>query len=242
MFNIALCDDDRELCAWFSETLHNSTDLLIPCHLTVYDSGTALCEQMCAGIQYDLIFLDIQLNENSDGIGVGRVIRQSLGDYKVDIVYISYNTQYALDLFQNSPFDFLLKPLTVSRIINTINKVMNANLKLDNVLEFSIKKQPHIVKTKDIVYITSELRKIVLYTRDQKYEFYGKLDEVTRHLPGTDFIFTHKSFLVNWSYVKEIHDRDVELFNGTKIPLSRNFKKEVMNIYFRYAKERYDHK
>lgn len=241
MFNIAICDDDKEFCTWFSAVLYN-TDLLIPYHLTIYHSGAALCKQLKAGVQYDLIFLDIQLNETDDGIGVGQFIRQNLGNYHVEIVYISYSTQYALRLFQNHPFDFLTKPLEASPIANTINKIMKMKLELDHVLEFSIKKQPHIVKTKDILYITSNLRKIVLCTQDQKYEFYGKLDEVAKRLPGTDFIMTHKSFLVNWAYVKEVHDTDVELLNGTKIPLSRSFKKEVMNIYCRYAKEHYDNK
>ena len=50
MFNIAICDDDKVLCEWFSDIiLSNKAKILLPYNIAAYYSGSELCEQLNKG-------------------------------------------------------------------------------------------------------------------------------------------------------------------------------------------------
>ena len=59
----------------------------------------------------DLLFLDIKFEDGMDGIAVGKELRADLKNEITQIVYISGLESYAMQLFQNRPMDFLLKPV-----------------------------------------------------------------------------------------------------------------------------------
>lgn len=111
MFKIAVCDDEKELRDWMVGIIRRSGNgLWQSCSMDQYSSGEALCKAMEAGAGYQLIFLDIELDA-MDGVEAGRYIRTRLDDHAVQIVYISWKTGYAMSLFGNQPYDFLVKPL-----------------------------------------------------------------------------------------------------------------------------------
>ena len=120
MLMIAICDDDKELCEWMKQIFIKDEEQITDEYtLDVYYSGAELCKNMEQGISYGLILLDIELNEpyKIDGVSVGKYIRESIRDFEVRIVYISYKTEYAMELLQNQPFDFLVKPLEEDRLL-----------------------------------------------------------------------------------------------------------------------------
>ena len=53
----------------------------------------------------DILFLDIEL-PGMNGVSVGKYIREILEDENIFLIYISSKQNYALQLFQNHPFDF----------------------------------------------------------------------------------------------------------------------------------------
>ena len=54
----------------------------------------ALSDDVC----YDLIFLDIELQNELNGVQVGNVIRDDYNDERTQIVYISWNRKYQYQL------------------------------------------------------------------------------------------------------------------------------------------------
>lgn len=137
MFKIAICDDEQSLCDWFVGVIHHSqNDLWQSCSIDQYASGEELCKVMAAGAEYQLIFLDIELDA-MDGVEVGRYIRSRLNDYAVQIVYISGKTRYAMSLFQNQPFDFLVKPLDEKRVVHIIKRIIEVNTGLNKTVKFT---------------------------------------------------------------------------------------------------------
>lgn len=50
---------------------------------------------------------------------------------------------------------------------------------------------------KDILYICSYSRKIVIYTKDREYEYYGKIDEAIKNLKSDIFVRISKSCIIN---------------------------------------------
>ena len=89
----------------------------------------------------------------------------------------------------------------------------------------------HIVlkdKTKvyisDLMYIKSEDHYLRLFTNDTKSAFVrGKLSQIKEELPP-NFIQSHRSYIINSNFIKQINNNHIILLDKTEIPLSRSHK------------------
>ena len=66
-------------------------------------------------VKYKKNELDIELI-STNGIKVGKFIRDELENLEIAIVYISSKSSYAMNLFRVQPIDFLVKPIEKERI------------------------------------------------------------------------------------------------------------------------------
>lgn len=124
MLNIVICDDEKGTCEELKDILLNhSSRNQTSYHIETYYTGTDLSEALMNHNRADILFLDIAL-PGVDGINVGKMIRNTMGDEQTVIVYISSSKSYALELFQNRPFDFLTKPLEEEKITSVMDKIL----------------------------------------------------------------------------------------------------------------------
>ena len=80
---------------------------------------------------------------------------------------------------------------------------------------------------KDILYFTSNARKISVITNKDKYTCYGKINELNNI---TGFIKVHKSFLVNLNYLKEYSYKSLKMTNNDNIPISQSLRPYVKTL------------
>lgn len=73
-----------------------------------------------------------------------------------------------------------------------------------------------------IMYAESKGRLIKLYLVDHRYTFYGVLREMEQELKERRFARVHKSYVVNFDYVRRIHHEKIHMGNGEILPLSRS--------------------
>lgn len=53
----------------------------------------------------------------------------------------------------------------------------------------------------------------------------GKLGNIAIQLPP-NFVRTHRSYITNRNFVRQVQRQFLVLMNGTEIPISRNFQKQ----------------
>ena len=106
-------------------------------------------------------FLDIELVQ-SDGIEVGKFIRNDLENIQTHIVYISSKQAYAMQLFQIQPFDFLIKPITGLQLKETLSKSLKYHRQETLYFEYQKGGSLFRVPFKDIAYFTSMDKKSCL--------------------------------------------------------------------------------
>ena len=78
------------------------------------------------------------------------------------------------------------------------------------------------------MYIKSEDHFIKLFLNNGKSHFVrGKISQIKEELPP-NFIQSHRSYIINSNYIKQINGNHITLIDKTEIPLSRlhrgNFK------------------
>ena len=107
MIHIAICDDE-EYFRMREEKLVGEymKKRKYGCTIDVYPSGKEMLHAADVSMQYDIIFLDINMEE-MDGLETARRIRQASA--KVHIVFVTAYITYALEGYKVNAARYLLK-------------------------------------------------------------------------------------------------------------------------------------
>lgn len=183
----------------------------------------------------DVIFLDINI-PMLDGILLAKTINKF--KYKPKIVFITAYKEHAVEAFELEAFDYVLKPYSDQRIINTLNKLKDCEenekvLKREQNLEEKSDMQDTItmwkndkiivLKFDDIYYCEANERETIVYTKENEYIVKSSISEFFKNLPSNQFFKTHRSYIVNINKIKEI----IPWFNSTYILKLNDIKKEI---------------
>lgn len=227
MLRIAICDDDETLCASLEQMLlEYGKQHLLTIETEVFYSGEAMLQPLKRKEQYDIVLLDIELYQ-INGIEVGAYIRNELNNQKLQIIYVSGKEQYAMQLFPNRPFDFLVKPVTYAQIAACMDQYRSIYDAQPQYYQFMAEKREYKVAASEILYFESIGRMLCVHLTDGERELYGKLDSIAQEAFAADFLRIHKSFLVNPTYVVCYYADEVRMSDGAKLPISRSHQKQV---------------
>ena len=237
MLYIAVCDDELKIGAELERILIDILGKLnIKYEIDVFFGGEELQNRMEAGAHYDLIFLDIEFAQGQvNGVDVGRIIRDTHHNYLASIVYISWERNYALQLFDVQPLNFLIKPLTYEMIDDVIKKYLKlAGLWL-GAFTYRVGHDSFKVQIKDIVYLESANKKLILHlVGGRQEEFYGSIKEAYEgQLRKFDFLFIHAAYVVNFDYVTAMKFNQVYVAGSdAPLPISKHRRNEVKETYY----------
>ena len=228
MFQIAVCDDDKILCAALENILlEMESRFQEKIEVEVFYNGRDLWNTLQqGGYEMDLLFLDIRM-QYLDGIELGRRIRDVLGNECMQIVYISNYDSYVLELFEVRPLHFLKKPLTKQVIERVVQKAWNLTKTQKQWYCYLSGKAMHKVSLSEVLYFSSQ---VTIHTTTGNREFYGKLSDVAKYVTDYNFISIHKSYLVNFVYIDIIRHSEVILTNGEILPISNSHKEVVQKF------------
>ncbi|MBD5542894.1 MAG: response regulator transcription factor [Lachnospiraceae bacterium] len=231
----AICDDEINIQFTIEKYLQNIfKEYAIEAEIECFDSGDKLCDAYKKG-KMDLIFLDIEY-KGRNGVAVGKYIRETIGDETVQIAYVSGNTGYAMELFEYRPINFLVKPISQQEIRRVIDKyLILSNQKIEK-FQYKIGKSILYVSLSDIVYFSSRARKITLHGRSGTSEFYGSLEQIYNQVKGKQFLYVHKSFIINYQCIQKMEYEQVTLIDGTIIPISQSRRSAIRKQFLEIKK------
>ena len=243
MLNIAICDDEKEISSELENTLIEIlTQLDTIYEIDVFSSGEQLCKQLDTKKYYDLIFLDIEFaKEQINGIDVGKIIRDVHQNNFTSIIFISWEQKYSMQLFDIRPLNFLIKPLQYDKIQSTIKTYFSIHKRLNNTFSFKRGHDTVVLLLKDIVYLESIGRKLLIHLVNGQQElFYGSIKEAyTEQLKNSDFLFIHASYVINFDHISTLKYTEVFMGNNMiRLPISQNNRNQIREQYFKIAVNR----
>lgn len=183
--------------------------------------------------QVHLLFLDIQMPKIS-GIDFLRTLQNP----PLVILTTAY-PQYALEGFDLSVLDYLLKPISFDRFFKAVMKARDhyehrqpANVNVQQELKddyIFIKADNKLVKLayNEIVFVEALQNYVALHTADKKFITYLTFKSIEESLPADLFLKVHKSYLVAIAKIASIEGNEI-IAGSHRIPISRNLKDEVM--------------
>ena len=180
----------------------------------------------------DLVFLDVQKPE-LDGFAVV----QQIGTEKIPAtIFVTAFDQYALAAFDANALDYLLKPfgkMRFERALNLTHTMHSLGKGTTYIDRLPVAENGRIVfvNTRDIQWIESAGNYAKLHTAARQYAVRDTLVTLEKKLNPRDFVRIHRSTIVNFQFVKEVHPwfhgyHRVLLANGQELRMSR-YQQEV---------------
>ena len=233
---VAICDDEPEVCALLEDMLIDIFETKgARYEIEPFYSGESLCAEMQRQV-FDLVFLDIELKRKS-GIDVGRYIRNTLGNESVQIAYISAKTGYAMELFEFRPINFLIKPLEYTKVAKIIDKYFKITMQNSQFFEYKKRADFFKIPMSDILYFESKNRKIRITMLQGEDEFYGSMEDVYSMVKNHQFLYIHKSIIVNYRQIKKISYEQIVMIDGTVLPISQSRRPAIKKMCIKIRKE-----
>lgn len=222
-----LCDDEKHTCAELERILTDyASKRGVKLETEVFFSGDTLIDYLSKEESPDILFLDIEL-PGANGVVIGDYVRRVLENEHIFMIYISSKERYALQLFKNRPFDFLIKPLDAEKIFGVLDNIYRIAGKSNLNFEYQTQGTACRIPYRDILYFQSTGRKIHITTVQGTRSFYGKLTAIEEKLPPYLFLSIHKSYLVNPRYVEEYTYEYVKMTNGDLLTISKANRPKV---------------
>lgn len=180
----------------------------------------------------DLIFLDINMPEIS-GLSFARSINKNM-----KVIFTTAYREYAIDGFDLKAVDYLLKPISFERLIQSIEKFKNESLSFrpensfnmasEKTNFFFVRSNRKMIKINfdDLQYIESLADYVKLFVNDTAIITRETITSIEAKLPTKKFLRVHRSFIVSIDKIDSYTQEYIEI-QQKAIPISRTYKTDV---------------
>lgn len=234
MLRIAICDDEEKVCSALEAfVILTCKEIHIESEIDIFSSGSILINHLIKGSMYNIFFLDIELNDES-GITISDCIRNKVNDESAQIVYVSGKTEYDRQLFAFRPFSFIEKPFDVDVIRTTLKKYMRIYGDKNDLFHYKYGHDTYWLNLSSVLYFKSNRKLINIISLSLKDEFYGTMSGLIEQLSTQGFISPHKSYLVNYCFIKAFQADAIIMINGDEIPIARGKRDEISKLQLHF--------
>lgn len=200
----------------------------------------------------DIVFLDIEMPS-----GTAFDLLNKFTSIPFEVVFVTAYSEYAIKAFKYSAFDYLLKPIDLDELNNTLTNYANKNKKdssdqiqlLLNLFQEKNHKRiaiPEtdglsIVDTDDIIRCESDGNYTNIFLTDgSKLTSSKTLGEYEELLPTNIFFRIHRSHLINLNHIMKFVKNDggyILMKDRSEIEISRRKKSDFIELLSNFNKK-----
>lgn len=182
----------------------------------------------------DLMFLDIHMPKL-----MGHEFLRTLRN-PPKVIFTTAYKEYALEAFELDAVDYLLKPITLERLIKAVNKLDGAAIAEtrhevnapdpEGFVYFRADRKMIKVRYDDIVYAESMKDYVkIIRTREKPLLVKQPISSLEDILPAHLFLRIHRSYIVAVSKISAFTNHDVEI-GGQEIPIGRLYAYQLEKL------------
>ncbi|MBV1924506.1 MAG: LytTR family DNA-binding domain-containing protein [Flavobacteriaceae bacterium] len=197
----------------------------------------------------NIVFLDIEMPEHS-GLEILNFIEKDVLNF--EIIFTTAYSEYAIQAFQLSAIDYLLKPVRPSQIKEAVDKAIQLigksqiNTRLEelknslnssnfNKIGLPVSDGIKFVSFDDIIMMEADGMYTKISTKTENEILISKplkhFVDLLKNIPT--FYKPHRSFLINLKYITQYVKSDggyIVMDNGKGVSISKEKKEEFLNI------------
>lgn len=170
----------------------------------------------------DLLLLDINMPQMT-----GLELIRTLSNPPLVILTTAYR-EYALEGYELNVVDYLLKPISLARFLQAIEKAKARLPQQDGTKAFFVKQDHKVIRIKfeEVLFVEGLKDYLQIYTEQAKHLVLLSMKQAEAQLPES-FLRTHRSYIVNKAKVDALEGNQV-LIGAHKIPIARQHKEAVV--------------
>jgi two-component system, LytTR family, response regulator len=190
----------------------------------------------------DLVFLDIEMPQEN-----GFALFEYFQNPKFETIFCTAYSQYALKAFEVSAVDYIIKPISISKVVEAVEKAikiagqnqilerinaLKSNLNVQNLQKIALPLAEGLVfvQLNDILYFEADGSYTQVVTTKGKTLVSKKIKNFDELLNNdVRFYRIHRSYLINSQRISKYHKRDgnfLEFENGDITNIAREKVKE----------------
>lgn len=198
----------------------------------VHSCSDALqAREVLSSTHIDIVFLDINMPV-LDGLAFVKTLRR-----QPQIIFTTAYKEYAPEAFDVSACDYLLKPFSLERFIQSVDKAkaaINQNIQADTsshnpIHPIYVKSDGKIFKISigDLLYAEAQGNNVRIVTIPSVITITMTFSEFEKLLPPLEFIRVHRSFIINKSKIRMIEGNRI-LIDNNEIPIGANYREQFL--------------
>lgn len=188
----------------------------------------------------DLVFMDIKLKGDKDGIELGEIIQQMVD---APIIYVtSYSDPTIIERAKRiHPAGFIVKPFNTNDIHAIVEIVLynrRTNALHSDVSKVTDDKSPYLVTDavyiksenafvrvdyEDIYYVEANGNMVSIFTKDKNYTIRKSMKDMEEKLPSHLFLRVQKSYIVQLAQIESFSTKEITLRTGAVVQVGRQY-------------------
>ena len=225
---IAVCDDENkiveEITSFIKKDFPSS-------EVKAYSDGESF---LASSVERpEVLLLDIDM----PGIS-GMEVAAALTRQKVStlIVFVTAHDELVYDSFKYHPFAFVRKKFLeeeLKAVLSDCEKQLESRNK-----NFVFQNASKLVtlSRSDILYFEGQANYLAIHTTSDEYKMRSTMAGVEKELEDSDFLRIHKGFLVNLEHIRVLKTEELELDNGTVLPIGKSYSEAAKKSILKYMR------
>lgn len=180
----------------------------------------------------DLLFLDINM-PSIKGTELYRLLKQ-----KTMVIFTTAYSEYAVEGFELSAIDYLLKPFTYERFLQAASKAneyYNYTNKQSSAADqfLFIRADYSLVKINmgEILFIEGLDDYLKIHIQHQKPVIARMtMKAMTEKLPADNFIRVHRSYIISFKHIENVRNKIISIA-GEEIPVGNSYEEQFLRSF-----------
>ena len=152
------------------------------------------------------------------------------------VILITAKTDYAVQGFQLQVVDYLVKPITLPRLLQAVNRAEEWKLSDSKSIQSAESKNYFFARINnqliridwdDILFLQAMGDYVVIVTPGKKMPVHSTLKALEKKIPENRFTRVHRSYIVQVSKIVNLEENSIQI-NEHLIPVSERYKSELM--------------
>ena len=197
--------------------------------------------ELVNSLKPQIVFLDVEM-PGETGISISKKF-----NYEPYVVFVTAHEHYAIKAIKAGAVDYLLKPVDIEELQESIEKIKKhlnkkpsdktpqSSTALNNALTFNVKEGILIINEPDILKVEADGSYVTVYLQNGiKHTISKNLKEFSEQITTSSLFRCHASYIINLKCIQKIIKQDglfVELSDKTKVPVSRKYKDQLLEIF-----------